>query len=251
MNGVGEEEARWQGHFLHHRPAPVFPGSLAIAGAEIAPPPEFSPEEQASLAALRVRREAALRATAEREEAERRAAARARGEAGEEEEPAGDEPTDGGGSDVKESGPQVLSAVEGHPRAGFENRANLPESQHVANATILPETRDAGRNGRRDADSPHGEPYSAGDALSEAAEAARRRAETDAYIDKVLADSRARIPEAAAVKAAAEGNGANIPESPAGRSAGRVSEAFPRRAGRWRARRGRRRRQRSGGASTG
>ena len=64
MNGASEEEALWEGHFLHHHPAPVFPGSLAVAGAEIAPPPQLTPEEAATLAGMRVRREAAMKANA-------------------------------------------------------------------------------------------------------------------------------------------------------------------------------------------
>ncbi|HEV7405532.1 MAG TPA: hypothetical protein VGO11_21485, partial [Chthoniobacteraceae bacterium] len=184
MNGASEEEARWLGHFLHHDPKPVFPGSLAIAGAEIGPGPEYTPQELAELAKYRARRDAAKRATAERAAAERRAEGEAVGEDGEKA-PAGGEAVNPG---------KELS----RPRAGLQNEANVPESRAVSNATIVPETRDSQRNCRRDADTPNG-------AAREAAEALRRRAATDAYVDKLLAGPRSRNP--------AEANGANVPES--------------------------------------
>jgi hypothetical protein len=150
MNGASEEEARWQGHFLHHDPKPAFPGSLAIAGAEIADP-ECTPEEVATMARYRARREAAQRATAERAAAERRAEARARGEAVEEDEPvtpAGDEAVNAGASE----------AVKPGLARPVSNATNLPESRRAEgrahgtghadsesqNATILPETQEAG-----------------------------------------------------------------------------------------------------------
>ncbi|HEV7406677.1 MAG TPA: hypothetical protein VGO11_27250 [Chthoniobacteraceae bacterium] len=243
MNGASEEEARWLGHFLHHDPKPVFPGSLAIAGAEIGPGPEYTPQELAELAKYRARREAAKRATAERQAAERRAEARARGEAVEAEtvpetqdaqiaanlpetrvaadrgQAAGGEAGDAGGPAQCPGGTREISrgwsvaeppgAIQsGCAPAGVPEASTAKQTAEMRkqNETIVPETRATQRNGWRDDDTPHGDAQAADGASDYAMEVARRRAATDAYLDKLLPDTRGR-------KAAAERNGANVPES--------------------------------------
>jgi hypothetical protein len=246
MNGAGEEEARWRGHFLHHSPRPVFPGSLAIAGAEIPEPPELSPEEQALLASLRERRRVAM------------AAIEAYAPLGERQgrEATADEATDGGSSDASESG---------SPRAELQNATKLPETRAEAlgaahdsphpipdsqNTTILPETRGAAapgeetrggdaptpwvgatpvggaavpteQNCQRDADTPHGAPDGArgggAPASNGAFDHAAAVASSNDYLAWLVADYRARNPESVAA-VAAERNGANLPESAAERS---------------------------------
>jgi hypothetical protein len=111
MNGVDEEEAHWLGHFSQDPNPPPFPGSLAIAGAEIPPEPKLSPEDEAMFKGMRERRLAAERANAERDAAEKRVLEGASGD-----------PAEGASTD------------ESALRAGgeeFQHATNLPESRQA------------------------------------------------------------------------------------------------------------------------
>jgi hypothetical protein len=57
--GKSDEEARWIAHFAFDASNPPFPGSLAVAGAEIPPAPELTPERKAQCKDLRARQRAA------------------------------------------------------------------------------------------------------------------------------------------------------------------------------------------------
>jgi hypothetical protein len=162
MNGMGEEEARWKAHFTHHPTPPPFPGSLAIAGAEIPPPMVLTREEQAQCADLARRREAALRGNEPADEAEDEQVAPGRGETLHEEEEVGTAAhgeVHSADSDAATSATSAKSVVKRHsdptdgavaffqgfsrPRPEAPSAAEVRESGPMQNTTNVPESRPA------------------------------------------------------------------------------------------------------------